>query len=216
MATQLTWADIADFVTEIHAKEGAKPNRSLYRTLGNQALAIISDMARPYHKSWSNAEDGDLTLTDNTVTLPIDCIEVYRVEWDGDENDLEYKMEEWLDENASGWRDDTGSNPAYYTKNGHQIMLDCAPTGTTTGLLTVRGQAYLPEFSDEEDAENPLAFLPLGYQLMPAYYVLANLPFDPQSPVEVARQARYEAMWERDLARLVGAVTTRKYQAVEY
>jgi hypothetical protein len=214
---QITWADIVTSVAEVHAKENAKPNRSLYLSLGNEFLAIVAEQTECYHKAWTNvAETGELTVTANYCTLPIDLIRMTRVEWDTADNPLEFRTEAWMNENLPGWQEETGDSPAYYTVIGNTMYFDVDPTSTVTGMLTVRGAAYLPALSDSGVATNPLACISVGLQRNIADYILANLPFDPGIPVENMRQARYAAKIQPVLDRLYSQVNTRQMERFGY
>ena len=216
MAIQLTWADVASTVAEFHVREGAKPNRSLYLSLGNEFLAIVAEQTECYHKTWTNLDGGDLELSGNIVELPIDLIRVTRIEWDGADNQLEFKSESWFNENLPGWQEDTSTTPSYYTISGNRIMFEVEPVGSVIGKLTVRGTAYLPELSDDTSDPNPLACLPVGLQRSVSDYILAGLPFDPNIPIEAMRQARFAAKIQPVLDRLQTGIHTRQVKNFAY
>jgi len=202
-----TWTDLAAYINEIASKEGAKPNASFLRVLANQALRIISRRARAYEKVWTNGVGGALTLNGAAAALPDDCYAVERVEWDGDGNELPYRSTAWLDRHCSGWRSASGT-PSYHTRTGRYLLLDAIPPAT--GMLAVRGWGPLPDFSDAAEAENPLAWLPADYQLLPAEYVLKELPVDPNNGVAVQRRAEAERRWAEGLAGIVAAMAARE------
>ena len=222
MGTQITWSDIKAFVAEVMQKEGARPNKTLYDMLGRQALNIISEAVEPYETSWDDTGvSPDLTVSGNTVTLPIDCLSVRSVEWD--DIVLVRKTAEWLDEKIEGWREDSGESPNYYIVEGNTVVFDVAPSGTG---VVVRGVSALPDFSDDGSDPNPLTYLPVTQQLAPAYYILANLPAKPKGFIrddmgrivgtdnsEIERQKSYRAMWEAAIAGMVGSVLARKHPA---
>jgi hypothetical protein len=215
MATQLTWSDIAKYVASVITAEGAEPSYDFIRTLGNQSLGVISEHIGPITTYWDNSAT-DLTITDNYATLPIDCISVDSVEWDGDDNPITRTTEAQLDFEEPGWRSETG-DPDKYAIAGNILLLNCAPSNAT-GKLVVRGKRSLPDFSDTAGATNPLTYLPSSLQLIPAYYIIAMHPVVPVAPTDdsveaitYARQQtqrryetrdRYEAMWQRGLDQL--------------
>jgi len=213
--SQLTWADIYHFVSQVDSREGGRPDPEFFRILGRQALGIISQEGRIYTTSWSNASGGDLTLSDNTVTLPRDLLEVTSVEWDGDDSKLELKTEVWLDEEEAGWRSATGE-PDKYCLTGRDLILNTIPNAPTTGKVVIRGQAMLPDFSDDSDDPNPLTWLTTDLQLIPAYYILANLPADPENKRQLVRVQQYEAMWQQGLARIQASNNRRRYGKFRY
>ncbi len=153
--------------------------------------------------------EGALTLEGAAVALPDDCYAVERVSWDGEENELPYRPLPWLDRNQPGWRTATGQ-PSAHTRIGRYLFLDAIPQGDVVGKLVVRGRGPLPDFSEAVEAENPLAWLPSDCQLLPAEYVLKELPVDPTNPVAVQRRAEAARRWTEGLAGLVAAVATRE------
>src|SRR3972149_4647403 len=232
--TQRTWTDISNYVEDIMAKEGAKPQKRIIRALANEALGIISEQSRIYKNSWSNASGGALTLSANSATLPNDLILFESLEWDGDDNTLDKTSESWLDNNQQGWRSDTGE-PNKYALTGTQVILNTAPTGTTTGKLVIRGIGQLPEFPDPPEksgATNPLTNLPWQHQLLPAFYVIANLPVVPFTPMNASQEAvifasqetkrRYETReiygkkFQDGLDALIGTTRRRKFSEFKY
>jgi len=218
--SQLTWKDIVDFITSVHTKEQARPNPGLYRILARQAIGIISARSRIYTRAWSNATGGRLVLSGNTCAIPIECLEITRVEWDGVDNPLDRNTEEILDEREPGWRDATGE-PSAFALTGADLWLNATPSPPVVGKLVVRGISHLPDFSQREDTgeglePNPLSWLPAHLQLSPAYYVLAELPADPEIKLEAARVIKYSALWEKALAELEGSANRRRLAEFEY
>jgi hypothetical protein len=209
--SDLTWTDIVAFVQAVHEREGAKPNHDLYRVLGRQGLAIISEQSRCVAATWTNAAGGTLTLTGATAPLPADCVMVTAVEWGG--NTLERTAA-----GGSGWGTEAG-NPAGYVVEGNSVVLDSIPS--STGPLVVYGWGSLPDFSDDPSDPNPLAFIPKRFQINPAYYILGHLPAVAKPLItddgkllgmdktELDRQARYMALWDVELPQVVAAMERR-------
>lgn len=194
----LTWSDTSNYIEEYYSKESTKPNRKLYEMLAAQALRIISERTHCYQKYWTNAGGGDLSIVGNYVALPSDCLSVERVEWDGTTYPLERMSESQLDRDYNGWRTATGEPYAYCTPDAHTLLLSTSP-GTSVGKLVIRGRAYLPDFSVAEGAANPLSYIPLGSQLMVAYYVLSQLPVVPATPINDSREAIMAAQAETQM-----------------
>src|SRR3972149_1449334 len=113
--TDLTWQTLVDYVTEIMTREGAKPPRTLYRILGNQALFELSRLSNGVYQRWHNGSGGTLTLSSATCVFPNDLVDVRSVWWDS--VTLERKEVSELDEMDPDWRDATGT-PIYYTLAG--------------------------------------------------------------------------------------------------
>jgi len=213
MSTQYTWSNIIEFVSDVLEKEGARPNASTVRMLGNKALGIMADRTDMLSGTiWTNSTTV-FPITTNRASLPIDCLGVDSVEWDGVL--LERTTFDWLDENIDGWRTATGT-PTYFVATGDALVFDTNPTVTTAGLLVVRGRALPADFSDSVGATNPLAYFPSHFQIAPAYYILAELPFDPEKPIERMRWEKYSAMWSNELQALSGAMNTRRYERFSY
>lgn len=209
------WKDIIDFVTEVQGKESAKPNPSFFKILARHALGQIALKAKPVVGTWTNTGDpAPITLTGNTCPLPIDCLKVEHVEWDGAQ--LSRKSTDDLNLMFPSWRTETGETPAYYCQEGTNIVLDLAPSGTTTGMLVIRGVQTLPVFSDTPTDPNPLAHIPDGHQFAPAYYILANLPVRADDPISAARKQEYTALWQSELQSIIDDVRTRKLEEWTY
>ena len=198
--------DTLGYVAEYLKAEGAEPNRAHQVMLGNQALRTISSLTDIYRKSWSNAALGGLTLTNNAIPIPTDCIKIERVEFDGEDSPLEWREAAQFDAERPGWRVDTG-DPVQYTSTGTEILLSSIPSGAT-GKVVARGVAYLPDFSDTAGATNPLAYLPSEYQLLPAYYILSMLPVQTvnrskdEMQLSMERRNTHAAMWDDGIKRL--------------
>jgi len=203
------WQDIAMYVQEVHSKEGSRPNPGFYRLLGNQALHIIAVETGMICKAWDN-QPGGLILDGNFCQLPSECILVTSVEWDGEA--LSFRQGDQLDRENPGWRTQVGSRPSCYTKTGTQVLLDCAAVGNIEGKLVVRGISVFPVFSDDASDPNPLELLPARFQLLPAYYILANLPVKSANQSEVERRNRYESMWKSELLALTDCIESRKWE----
>lgn len=211
----LVWGDLADYVVEVHRHEGAQPNIKFYKTLGNQCLRIISERTELLlETSWDNESGGEVTISGGTVNLPIDCQQITGVWWENDKLDRRQAIE--LDDEDEDWRDLTATAPLYYVENGRSITLDIQPTGTVTGKLVIRGLGMLPSFPEADGDPNPLSYLPIRFQIIPAYYILANLPTDETNQTQVTRRNAYQAMWERDLDGLVSQIGRRKYAEFVY
>jgi hypothetical protein len=217
--TPKTWTDIAAFVSEVYSKEGARPNIDFFKTLANECLDKISELTGGYFTSWSNAGGGDLTLTGAVCPLPIDCLEVTSVEWNGDDNVLERTEYSTLDSDAEGsergWRSLSGT-PDKFIVDGRNLVLNSIPSGTVTGMLVVRGQGMYPPFSDAAEAVNPLSLIPATIELLPAHYILSELPIDPNNPASVVRQQRYERKVNEGMAKAKNALNRRQYERFVY
>jgi hypothetical protein len=92
------------------------------------------------------------------------------------------------------------------------------------GLLTVTGFAYLPQFEESDASQgsgsntfvNPLVFLPAKYQLLPAYYVLANIPLDSNDKLALTRMQLYQQKWQTGLSELQFSAATRGGKEFSY
>jgi hypothetical protein len=208
-----TWADLAEFIQDIHQRSGGVPNASTYKTLGNQALMLISDEAQCYKQVWTNAVDGGLTITGNSIAIPADCLSPESLEWDG--LLMRRTTRDELDEDDMGWRTCNGV-PSHWHVDTPNIVMDRIPEGVVTGKLTLRGTGTLPEFSDDPDDDNPLAYLPARFQIAPAYYVLAELPADLDNKSDAMRKQEYTEKWERERALLVAGLRKRNSERFEY
>lgn len=225
----LGWEDVLGYVQEVAPRDGARANASFYRTLGNQALRLISERTRMIYRFWDNSAAGDLALSGNGVLLPGDCMAVSSVEWSGDS--LDRTSYAGLDRDSLGWRESVG-DPSRFVVDGTSLVFDSAPQGVTTGKLVVRGFGFLPDFPEEDGAPNPLARLPKRFQIIPAYYIVANLPVVIAQPAgqtqegfqyaQMLTKRRYEVkaehmeLWERELRLLADEIGGRSREAFVY
>ena len=192
MPTQLTLEDLLTFIAEIYGKEAARPQRRLYLTYMNEAIGIIGDIMGPVETSWTNAEGGGLTLSGMTCAVPIDCVTPLTLEWDS--VPLRRADRATFDSEDGLWRTATGT-PAVWYSTGTHIYIDVTPTGTTVGMLRLRGLIGPPYFSEVAEAANPLTSIPQEFQLLPADYCLAQLPVIPMQPASGNPEAiRYAEM----------------------
>ena len=210
-----TWTEIAGYVNEVAGKEGAKPNASFLRLLANQALRVISRRALVYEKVWTNdggrgvdsergggrpagglLRGGPGGMGRKRQRTPLSVHPVARSE-------------------RVGMADGDGGAELSHARRG-DTSCSIAFRPRRRGKLVVRGRGPLPDFSEEAEAENPLAWLPTDHQLLPAYYVLKELPVDPSKPMAIQRRQDAETRWAEGLAELVAAVATREDQAFRF
>jgi hypothetical protein len=211
----LGWTNIKNYVATWHLKETSKAGdatwESFYKILGNQCLNELSDLIGGIPRTWAGPTE--LTISSGVVALPTDCILIKRVEWGSSDNPLERLTIEQLDEDDPGWRDVTGT-PDCYVHDGNSLILVPKPTGVADGLLTVRGTGILGNFDDS--VVNPLLNLMQPYQLLPAYYILKELPVSRENPVEVYRQAKHEDLYEKGKLGLIDAKNRRDLKRFTY
>ena len=213
--TTKTWKELVGFIQDIDSRSGGSPNPQTYKVLANQALMIISELTDIGMTSWTNASGGGLTLSGNSFLIPATCLSPISVEWDGVPLERMEIIEMGL-ELAENWRTMTGPTPCAFAVEHPYIVLDLAPTGVTTGKLTMRGKGMLPEFSDDIADTNPLSLIPARWQLAPAYYVLSMLPADPTKAPDIARKQEYTAIWSTELKQMVVSLRRRTYERFEY
>lgn len=204
---QVTWKHILAFVTEVHTKEGAKPNPSHYQSLFRECLAHLFRVTEAYRASWTNAAGDVLSLSEYTVLLPIDCLKVTRVEWNGTDNELGRSSVEELDYLVPGWRTATGE-PSYYAIESPNLILDSSPSDAV-GKLVARGFGYP---GDDE----ALTYFPIDVQLAPARYILKELPSDPAIPMQRARYVRSSQGWAIAEPRILAALRDRTTEDFTY
>lgn len=206
---QVTVEALIQFVNAIKRKEGALPPPSVYMVLLDECLADIFRETKAFDTNWTNATDGDLDLDSSNVTnLPIACLSVRRVEWDGSDNPLERQSLEEMDYQNPGWRDQMGTTPTAFIPTGRRLFLNITPSDAT-GKLVVRGPGVPPR-------NDALAYLPIDVQLAPAKYILKQLPWDPEKPLEVARYQQYTAEWVVERGRVLAALRDRSLEEFEF
>ncbi len=191
-----------------HTYLAERVDRAHYRALFRRCIGEIFRRTEAYDTSWSNAGGGALTLVGNECALPIDCVRVVRVEWDGDGTSLGIKSEPQLDEEESGWRSAAG-RPSACCITGRRLLLNATPSGDTAGKLVVRGVGIPAE-------DEALRYLPVDLQWAPADYLLAKLPVDPANARSAARQQWHEAQWREQRERLLAGVRSRAMRGYGY
>lgn len=205
----MTWEVLETFIGEILAREGKNVDSTLALSLGNAGLGEIALLSELLADScWTNAAGGELTITDNKVLLPADCLFVERVEWDG--KPLTRTQMRVMDHENPTWRTVRSANPGRYIPEATAVYLDCTPTGSVVGRLTFRGVATLPRFTNPTNpASNPMDQIPMDYEMLPAYYVLKYYPVDPEDGVQALRKATYSGLYDQGLAGLASLVKRR-------
>jgi hypothetical protein len=212
---QLTVTALLDFVGAVKKQDGPEPNQSVYLVLLDQCLAEVWREAKAFDTYWDNTAGGDLDLDSSNVTnLPADCLIIDRVEWDGSDNALLRSTVAERDYDDPGWRDQTGETPGFYMVEGRRLFLDVTPS-SPTGKLVVRGYGVPPR-------KDALAYLPVDIQLAPASFILWKLPWDPESPREVARHEQYQVAWlgtreqPGDKGKMVAALRDRTMEEFDF
>ncbi|MHB1000479.1 MAG: phage adaptor protein [Armatimonadota bacterium] len=168
-----TWSDVYDQVRAKFARTTGLPDAKILRQWGYQAVLAIIRESGALYRSWDNGVAGDLEVIGGTVVLPNTFTQEISVLWDGEP--LRYRSLEAIERDDPSWRTTTGT-PAVYTKRGNYMLLDAVPIGSVTGMLQVWGMGYPSPFSDTEGADNPLSYLPIEWQLLPADYIVSRLP----------------------------------------
>jgi len=206
----MTFAEIHDFVAAVERKEGGTPNRSFYLTLANQWCRLVSRRASLYIGDWTDATEGGLSVDGYRVTLPTGSRGLpTEVSWNG--SVLAVADVAVLDLWEPGWRSVTGDPGRWMPETPRTILLDSAPTGTGAGLLVIRGPSYLPAFSDEEGAVNPLDWVPESAQLGCAHYIISMLPIEQPKIPNTSPEAMLYAQ-----AELTSRQQTRQTHAALY
>jgi hypothetical protein len=188
------------FVAEYTQGENALPNRAFVDTLMGEAFRLIYARSGGYPVVLTN-----LGVAGNVWAFPQGLVSVQRVEWEDSDTELPYKSVAWLDSRTPGWRDDTGSDPSYYTREGRTLVLDCTPEA---GTLTVRGREVYGSLSAA------FAALPDEVQLAPAYYVLSNL--GPKYDQGGALATMFAPKWQEALATALSATSRLESEPYTY
>lgn len=214
--TQQTWADIVAYVGAIDPIDDADARGSVYATLGNVALDLISQASGGLYGSMtSGGGAGDISISGRNATYPIQLRDIESAWWD--DYELDERDTAWLDRKVPGWRSNVG-NPKYFVRTNFGLVLDAEPAGATDGKLVLWGLASLPHFSTAGGALNPLTYLPFDAQMAPAYYIVKSLPLPKRDvtreEVQLLAMMRQEnaTLWESAFASAVAALHTRRYK----
>ena len=180
----MTFAEIVDFVSEWHKREGGAVSRRTYLALANACLDELSGIIGGIYRTYS------VTITAGVASWPTGLRQVESVYW----GDLQLKRA-WpgpLDEVDPYWRDNT-STPTRFMTTKSTILTD----STVTGTLTVYGYGTLGHFSDTLGAANPMDLLPPGSELVVPHYMLARLPIGAEKDIGIARKIEFSDLYER-------------------
>jgi hypothetical protein len=208
--TDLTYVEVFDLVDAIF---GLETDTSIFtvliRQLANEALTKFGIVPRV----WTNEISGGLTLTGAATPIPHDLVLIDSAWWDqgtASEYELEYIDQKDLNSKNPSWKTDSGE-PGQYTKDGYNIILDTIPSDAV-GKLAIRGMGIVGEFSDEEAAVDPLASMVRRVQMTAAYYVLAELPCQPDNPLSTYRKQEYKLKWEVEYRSALDEIRRLKYE----
>ena len=208
-----TWADqLKPFILRELKPEGivsADADEEAYWLIfANQLLAEVSRETRCYRRTY-NATDWAETYSGGWLPLPASLIEIIGEEYGGiywDGLPLRRATRALVD----GWTITTtpATEPDVVVIEGQSLCL--YPRPADVSLLTVEAYAVLPPLpADIEGEANPMGFIPREYQLLPARFVCAMLPFDPEHSAAATRQARNAAEVQRLMPNLIDALMTR-------
>jgi|GEM_PF-5731437 len=205
-----TWADQLAMIERELVQEGREVDETACLEWANELLATVSENAGAVERTYTAS---DLTLADGRITLPASMIgPPASVRWDG--LPIRPMSVEDLDREQPGWQDQTASAPCGYVASGRMLRL--APPVADIAPLEIDARAYLlSRFPASEPGDvNPLIYFPESCQYLPAYYVLANLPYDPGKSAEAARfqrnAARVADMLPR-VAEVISALTSKQF-----
>jgi len=178
----MTVKALLGYVEAFDRAEGAtRANHSLYLTLLNQGRRELARAIGGVYTTWTNAIGGALTISGGSCAMPKDLLGIESAWWDGVE--LTFRATTVMDRSLGDWRNDSASSPVHYSTEGHRIFFDAGSTGSNTGLLEVHGWGLGEDFSEGEEAANPLDDLAGVDDLLPAYFAIWRLPIRRLEPV---------------------------------
>jgi len=198
----MSWATIRSRVLNTLAQENNSATDAEIAELANEAIDQLNEIMRPQSYSFTSSDWTGRTTTADGVTairLPTNIIgPLQSVVYDGD-------LIDQVDPVAfEDYRNGLGvTGDPVYTVVGTTFTTD-APN---PALLTIRAQKALPYYADPDgagaqgyaDGPDPMADMPVTFQMLPAFYVLARFSASPDVPREMARQQNYQGLWEQKL-----------------
>ena len=214
--TPLLCKDLLDFVTEEYQAESAKPNRTHYLRLLNQAKNIICAKAGVFSKKFVVADGFDPTTNYPRIRIPADIIKIVSVLTEAGDL-VGSKTRRELDMMYGDWESEPIGTTAYYIQEGMHLQL-CPPLASGAFTCVVNAIANLPDFTDTETVSTtPSLYLPQEHQLLPAYYVLAELPLTKETfELGQLRVAKFGAKWGQELAACIDMMGAMGRRELDY
>jgi hypothetical protein len=212
---------LLDFITEEYRAESGRPNRTHYLRLLNQGKNIIGQKAGSFTKKLGGgttdgalADGFEMTTNHPRIRIPANVIKVQSI-FTAAGLPVEPKTRQELDVMYNSWETEGSStSPAFYIQEGMHLQFS-PPEAVGTFTCIVNAIVNLPDYSDTETiSTTPSLWLPQEYQLLPAYYVLSELPLSKETfELGQLRVAKYTAKWQQQLiecADMLGAMGRRE------
>lgn len=201
----MTWARVKDYVAGELAREGSTITDASLLVLANEAVDEISDSLQPRTHVWTGGDLLDPESTDGIQSgrLPQDIIGPLFVTVDGAPLTV-MNIDDFEGDFLHALRLESKS----YAVSGGRLYTSINPLSR----LRIRAGRYLPYFviptagPPEVLDTNPMQYLPRGYELLPAYYVLMMYRAGSDTPIEMVRLERNAARWASGIEKASMAV----------
>lgn len=201
----MPWAALRQRVLDELQEENNSATDAEIAELANEAVDQINEIFRPQYHTFTASDWTGRTTTSGAVTdilLPTNLIgPLYQVLYD----DLPIEQVD-----APAFEEHTNSlgvtDDPVWTTQGTTFRT----TAPNPALLKIRAQKALAYYADPGGGygagPDPMASLPVTFQMMPAFYILSTFSASPDVPREMARQQRYQGLWEQKLSSLRAAL----------
>lgn len=202
----MKWADVYNYVDMVLPKTGWKPSRVQIMMLCNQALTQM----RCRTGSWSNKNP---FVSVSSLLIPPDCIQIHRITYKGDML-TRVSLETMIQMFGQDFQDNT-EDPTHWAINGSKTVYN-ATFSCAVGEHVTDGLMNLGVFSENPTADNPLDYVPIGFQLLPAYYALANMPGNINDDNLKSIKQEYQRMWQERYQEFMLSISRRKGEEFHY
>lgn len=183
--SQYSWADMVTRIEfELTREKGATDTatKAIWLSIANEFIR------RKFAGIRASSELTGLTAQNGSLILPSNVVNVKEVYYDG--YPVTRSSRAALDADFPGWQTDSVSPNgfSYWFVEGSRLYT--APPVTSGALVTVRAELGVPLIVAAETPGSLWSYLPSGFEYLPAYAVLSELPFDTEHAAQAARYER--------------------------
>lgn len=188
-------------ISELSREAGAvdADAQAVWLALANEFIAV--DLADVAPKTVVLDIDS-LTLSDGSIMIPSNVVSIKSV-YCGN-LPVARTSRAALDDEFPGWQSAAGLDYAAYWFAEDKIYT--YPALSSLDVIEVTVESKIPLFAAGDVIDSPMQYLPTGYELLAAYYVLSELAWDTDHAAQVSRYQRNNAKLEKMKAKLLDAM----------
>lgn len=214
IGTEDYWNNIKTYVQNELTEEGRDiddDSELILIMLANECVNILSSKAEMNKVTLVGGTD--IVFTSGVGLLP-KYFNVVTVLYDGVPIPIVKSVD--MDNIDPLWRTDTSAEyPTYCMIDNRNISFPGC-SGFTDSLVVVECYQKVPQFVYGEAGADVGEFIPDGYELLPAYYILSSYKWDKDHGAEVARFQRNSAMVKDMMPQAIEAVKIRSMLDYSY